>query len=92
MTYDLIRRLRLLGADDASVDPKASYATKPRELLNDAADRIEELECTLRVIAEGTVGPEQAGHYLAHRQAVNLARNVLSGGREAAPQPATRAS
>lgn len=38
---ELVRRLRAKGADEAPVDPKATYATKPRELLDEAAAVIE---------------------------------------------------
>jgi hypothetical protein len=33
---------------------------------------------TLETIADGRVGPEQAAHYNAHRDAVKAARNALA--------------
>lgn len=49
---ELVRRLRLHGPDDAPVDPKANYATKPRALLDAAADALER-QSTPALVAEG---------------------------------------
>jgi hypothetical protein len=38
----------------------------------------ERMREALTTIADGLVGPSKEGHYLAHREAVRLARNILN--------------
>ncbi len=48
----IVARLRLVGPDSDPVDPKAIYATKPRALLDEAADLIEALVIELALAQE----------------------------------------
>jgi hypothetical protein len=43
--------------------------------------RAKSLQAALELIAHGDVPPDQHGHYLAHRQAVHLARRALQKAR-----------
>lgn len=61
-----------------------SMFAKPIDLVaetlvqrHEAAEEIERLRAALALIAVGTTPPEQHGHYLAHREAVRIAREVL---------------
>lgn len=48
------------------------------ERRTEAERKLAEAVSVLREIARGEAPPEQHGHYLAHRQAVDAARNLLS--------------
>lgn len=52
-------------------------AAQALALASRLRDRIAIMETGLREIADGSVGPEQAGHYLAHRKCVRIARNII---------------
>lgn len=49
-----------------------------REAMDEAAARIEHLEAAMSQIALGTTPSERDGHYVAHRNAVKLARKAMS--------------
>lgn len=69
-------------ADEPTIDvvlpAKLRQAATAIETL---AARVEELEGVMRQVAEGLVPPDPHGHYLAHREAVRLARSTLKGTR-----------
>ena len=54
----------------------AAWNTRPTE--DRLVGALEEAERALEEIADGTVGLDKAGHYLAHRKAVNAARAALT--------------
>lgn len=54
----------------------AAWNTHPTE--DRLVGALEEAERALEEIADGTVGLDKAGHYLAHRKAVNAARSALT--------------
>ena len=77
-------------ADDALYMAGGAYPAKVKDLQGIAED-IERvlsshatLEAALRKIAEGKVPPPAHGHYLAHREAVKVARAALWDIREIA--------
>lgn len=63
-------------ADLPSDEPAALQLLVHRLSQRDA--RIAELERGVSMIAEGRTPPDQHGHYLAHREAVRIARALLS--------------
>jgi len=57
-------------------DHGRAWNTRPTE--DRLVGALEEAERALEEIADGTVGLDKAGHYLAHRKAVNAARSALT--------------
>lgn len=60
----------------ATYEPASERNTRPTE--GRLVGALEEAERALEEIADGTVGLDKAGHYLAHRKAVNAARAALT--------------
>ena len=58
-----------------------------RLAMDEAAAHIERLEVALSAIARGDVPPDQHGHYLAHREAVRIARDALNMSPNPTPSP-----
>lgn len=61
----------------ADADLCASSWTKEIEARNATASIARRFHAALQEIASGEVGPEQEGHYLAHRRAVKTARKAI---------------
>lgn len=62
-------------------DISAAYRERRLEVAAqrfDEASRVDRMQRALTAIACGTVPPDQHGHYLAHREAVRIAREALA--------------
>lgn len=74
---DLRTLLSALQEARADADLCASSWTKEIEARNATASIARRFHAALQEIASGEVGPEQEGHYLAHRRAVKTARKAI---------------
>ena len=74
---DLTLVLSALQEARADADLCASSWTKEIEARNATASIARRFHAALQEIASGEVGPEQEGHYLAHRRAVKTARKAI---------------
>ena len=75
--HDLAVVLSALQEARADADLCASSWTKEIEARNATASIARRFHAALQEIASGEVGPEQEGHYLAHRRAVKTARKAI---------------